>query len=68
MHAASVDFCGAGPDSGRGLVEEGCGKEGQDLEKRGCIPAEGGKTNRWGGESRAKAMMAATSDFGQSPC
>lgn len=46
MHTASAEFCGVGPDSGLGLLEGGCSKEGQDLEKRGCIPAEGEKTDK----------------------
>lgn len=55
VHTASAEFCGAGPDSGRGLVEGGCGKEEQgDLEKRGCIPAEGGKADRQGGRKQGQ--------------
>lgn len=46
MHTASAEFCGVGPDSGLGLFEGGCSKEGRDLEKRGYILAEGGKTDK----------------------
>lgn len=52
MHTASAKFCGAGPDSGRGPIEGGCGKEGRDLEERGCIPSEEERQTNKGEESQ----------------